>query len=441
MYESGRRLTTGIAGACARHTPVRAHVGTYSDVLGRHISNCNVTKNGKERRQILTDLLQLIQDERVLRAVMDQLDSDGPKAAGPNGLKLCDLTHASKWQLARALSGQLIAGTYRRGPTKKVDIEKPHKPGQFRTLEIPNLEDQIVQKVIEQVLNPLLDPRFDDRSYGFRPGRGREHALATALHIADAGQRVWVTEDLKNAFTSVPHGRLIDALRSQGIPRDVLELIAECIRNDTHRGISQGGCLSPLLLNAYLDKHLDRAWRRQRTETKLLRYADDICICCSCQVEANEAYDRLLQIVLPTGMTLRGNRETAIRDLRDEGVSAELLGYIVSRTNGQNVVSISERAWDSLSSNLLEAHKKPMSAVRAVESMASFVDQAGPGLRTANIEQLLERMTRIAATQDFAEVLTSSEVHAIRERALQRFELILAETATRPEHTQERVAG
>jgi len=445
LYESGRRLTTGIAGLRACQTPVRAHEGNYSDFLRRHIAKCNLAKTD-ERRNILAELMTTIRDERVLRDVMDQLDEDGPKAAGPNGWKLSELTRTGKWELARALRQLLTTGNYRRGPTKQVKIEKPHKLGQFRTLEIPNLEDQIIQKAIEQVLQPLLDPRFDDWSFGFRPGRNREHALATALHIANAGKLVWITEDLKDAFTTIPHGKLLETLCKYGIPRDVVDLIAECIRNEANRGIPQGGCLSPLLLNVYLDKHLDRKWRRPPSEAKLLRYADDLCVCCSSQAEANDAYDRLQRTLLPTGMTLKGNTEEAIRDLREDGVTAELLGYTVSRESGQIIVTISEKAWASLGANLKEAHRFPMSAVRALESMEGFVDQAGPSLRSADIEQMQqmqERITQLAATQCFEEVLTIEEILKIRENALRRFDaiMIVRETANGLINMTERTAA
>ena len=88
MYESGRRLTTGIAGLDVRETPVRAHRGQHSDVLRRHRVNCNIAKTKNERRHIADELMPIITDERVLHDAMEQLDHDGPKASGPNGLQL-----------------------------------------------------------------------------------------------------------------------------------------------------------------------------------------------------------------------------------------------------------------------------------------------------------------------------------------------------------------
>jgi RNA-directed DNA polymerase len=346
-YESGRRPIYSISGLRAPERQ-RRPLSSGEEVLRRHAERCSNIETEGDRRRIASGLMELISDDMVLMHAMDLLGTDGPKAAGPNGIQLSDLTRNEKWQLARNLKQQLNNRSYRRNQTKRIRIPKQGKPGQFRTIDISNIEDQVVQKAIAEVITPLIDPQFDSRSFGFRPKRGRIHALAAALTIAEAGKTVWITEDLKDAFTTVPHGRLRDALSLHDIPPVVVGLIAECIRNDRDRGIPQGGCLSPLLLNVYLDKHLDKVWHSQSPNTDLIRYADDICILCGSQCEANEAYSKLERVLMPTGMRLKGNSEESIKDLREQGTTADMLGYLISLQEGEMTVSISDKAWNRL---------------------------------------------------------------------------------------------
>lgn len=215
------------------------------------------------------------------------------------------------------------------------------------------------------------------------------------------------------------------------MPQNVIDLVAECICNDRNRGISQGGSLSPSLLNVYLDRHLDRVWRRKSREGTLLRYADDICICCSDKASANQAYDRLEATILPTGMQLKGNRQEAIRDLREEGTTANLLGYTVSRSNGTTAVTIGKEAWTKLDTNLKRCHEYTQSAARAIQTMKSFVNHAGPALRFTNTAELSERIGAIAAKHAFEETLTPGEIQTILGKALQRFDRLLRKATAR----------
>ena len=163
-----------------------------------------------------------------------------------------------------ALSDSLRAGTYRPGPHRIVEIPKGPGRGK-RTLRIQDVEDRAVQRAVLQAAQPLLDPAFARSSFGYRPNLGRDHALAEAEAMAlGEGRWAWALEDIRDAFEQVPHGRLLDALRRLVPAGDFLELVRVVIGNDAGRGLRQGGSLSPLLLNAYLDHFLDRPWARLR---------------------------------------------------------------------------------------------------------------------------------------------------------------------------------
>ena len=146
----------------------------------------------------------------------------------------------------------LLDGTYRRGRVRRQPIPKSSGNG-TRTLEIPDAEDKIVQRAVVQAIQPFLDPAFDERSFGFRPGLGARARLGLREAMTQqTGNWTWITEDIRDAFTQVPHRRLFDVLRRKGLDDAMLALIAEVIGNDRGRGLPQGGCLSPLLLNVYL---------------------------------------------------------------------------------------------------------------------------------------------------------------------------------------------
>jgi retron-type reverse transcriptase len=220
-------------------------------------------------------------DTRNLRVAWDYLAASGGQAPGPDGWSYADLDHHETWALLRQLHRALEGGSYGPGPERRIQIPKTSGRG-HRTLRLQNIVDRVVQRAVLQVLEPVLDPRFVDNSFGFRPRRGREQALARVEHLARHHQRWhWVTEDLQDAFDNVPLRRLEDILQ-QHLPEPRLRgLLARMLHTGRKRGLRQGGALSPLLLNVYLDHFLDRRWQQQQPDVPLLRVAT-IC-CCSAQ--------------------------------------------------------------------------------------------------------------------------------------------------------------
>ena len=130
------------------------------------------------------------------------------------------------------------------------------------------------------MVQPFLDPTFAPASFGYRPGMGRENALAYAEAMAEmTGSWVWVLEDVKDAFDNVPLGRLLDIVRKRLAAEDIVELI-RVVAGSARRpgGSRQGSSLSPLLLNTYLDHLLDRPWAKRQPATPLIRVADDLLV-------------------------------------------------------------------------------------------------------------------------------------------------------------------
>jgi RNA-directed DNA polymerase len=199
-------------------------------------------------------------------------------AAGVDGL---DINQTSR-HLATAWPGireQLLSGTYRPNPVRRVTIPKPD--GGERELGIPTVTDRLIQQALLQVLQPILDPTFSEHSYGFRPGRRAQDAVLAAQAYVQSGLRVVVDVDLSKFFDRVNHDILIDRLRTRIGDAGVIRLIRAYLNSgimdhgvvqSRHEGTPQGGPLSPLLANVMLDevdKELERRGHR------FARYADD----------------------------------------------------------------------------------------------------------------------------------------------------------------------
>jgi group II intron reverse transcriptase/maturase len=217
-------------------------------------------------------------------------------AAGIDRMQTTELeSHLqAHWEKIRA---KLLAGTYVPSPVKRVEIPKPS--GGTRMLSIPTVQDRFVQQLLVQVLTPIFDPTFSEHSYGFRPGRSAQDAMRAAQKHAQEG-RDWVVDiDITKFFDHVNHDILMGRIAPVIRDKRVLHLIGKFLRRGalvdglvkpSVEGTPQGGPLSPLLSNIYLDaldKELD-----QRGHS-YCRYADD----CNIYVSSQAAAERTLASV------------------------------------------------------------------------------------------------------------------------------------------------
>ena len=205
-------------------------------------------------------------------------------APGIDGMEvgqLLDWIRNHPGQLTKAIK----EGTYRPSPVKRVSTPKD-EPGKFRDLGIPTVIDRLVQQATAQVLDWAYDRDFSDRSFGFRRNMRAHHALRVTAAEADQGYRWAVDMDLAKFFDTVNHSRLIRKLSLKIKDGRVISLIHKMLRSGvqingetkpTEIGLMQGGPLSPLLANIYLDE-LDK--ELEKRGHRFARYADDlICIC------------------------------------------------------------------------------------------------------------------------------------------------------------------
>jgi hypothetical protein len=236
MYQSPcRQQGLWAVGRRARHVPADYHDGDRREFMRRHDEESGQLSSAprRQRREFARCFLTRIADARNLNAAVEHLCRDGDKSPGPNGICLRSLDDRERWQLCRALGQAILDGSYRPGPTRTVRIPKSSGSG-TRQLTLHNAEDVVVHRAVVQILQPFLDPQFSEKSFGFRPGLGPEDALLAAAKIAEGQERwSWVTEDIADAFGSVPHVRLLESLHAHDLGEDVIALIARIIGTST----------------------------------------------------------------------------------------------------------------------------------------------------------------------------------------------------------------
>jgi RNA-directed DNA polymerase len=255
-------------------------------------------------------------------------------SAGADKQTVAHFARQAESELTR-LHEQLRDGTYRPQPVRRAWIPKPGSK-EKRPLGIPAVRDRIVQAALRHVLEPIFETEFAGNSYGFRPGRGAKDALRRVDTLLKAGHDWVVDADLKSYFDTIPHERLMALIKERVADGRVLALVERFLRagvletakgwQPTERGTPQGGVISPLLANLYLDP-LDH--QMERAGWELVRYADDFVILCHSQAEAQAALGQVQVWVREAGLTLHPSKTRIVNAAQPGGF--DFLGYHFER--------------------------------------------------------------------------------------------------------------
>jgi RNA-directed DNA polymerase len=232
------------------------------------------------------------------------------------------------------IAQDLRTGKYRPRPVKRTWIEKPGRSDQ-RPIGVPTVKDRVVQTALKMVLEPIFEAIFAERSYGFRPQRKCKDALREVQGLLNDG-KVWVVDvDLEGYFDSIPHEALMARVEQEVADRQVIGLVVRYLKQGVMEGMDtwqpeagtpQGGVISPLLANIYLNP-LDHAMAQGGWA--MVRYADDMVVLAESQAEAEAALEALHQWATAQGLRLHPEK-TRVVDARERG-GFEFLGYHFER--------------------------------------------------------------------------------------------------------------
>lgn len=242
-----------------------------------YVGALNVNPRDRKERTGAHLLERILQRDNLNRAYLQVERNHG--APGIDGMTV---EEALPWlkEHKEDLLESLRNGSYKPSPVRRKDIPKPD--GGTRQLGIPTVIDRIIQQAIAQILIPIYEPQFSDASYGYRPGRSAKEAIRKVKKYAEEGYTHAVQVDLSKYFDTINHYLLLNLLRQTIKDGRVIKLIKKYLKSGimadgvivrTEQGTPQGGPLSPLLANIYLNE-FDQEWKRRGM--KHIRYADDI---------------------------------------------------------------------------------------------------------------------------------------------------------------------
>lgn len=332
---------------------------------------CPARTETDERAPTLIE--EVVRRENMMRAYERVRANRG--AAGVDGLSVDGLMPHLREHWPR-IRQELLDGTYRPSPVRKVEIPKPDGRG-VRTLGIPTVVDRLIQQAVLQVLQPLIDPSFSDGSFGFRPRRSTHGAVRRAREHVKAGSTWVVDMDLEKFFDRVNHDVLMARVARKVKDKRVLLLIRRYLQagimeggvaSPRTEGTPQGGPLSPLLSNILLDD-LDR--ELERRGHRFVRYADD----CNVYVKSQTAGERVLASLerfLSERLRLKVNRaKSAVARPWER----KFLGYSVTVHRAPKLKVATE------SVQRLKAKLRPMLRAGRGRSLARVCRELGPVLR------------------------------------------------------------
>jgi RNA-directed DNA polymerase len=307
-------------------------------------------------------------------------------APGVDNESFGDIESRGLMEWLTGLGKELHDKTYQPQPVRRVMIPKPG--GGERPLGIPTIRDRVAQTAAKLILEPIFEADFEPNAYGYRPKKSAQDAIQEVDQLLYQGYTNVVDADLSKYFDTIPHDGLMQCVARRIVDKHMLHLIRMWLKvpveerdekgrkrlsggKDNDRGTPQGGVVSPLLANLYMNRML-KGWRQtgrgEQFRARIVSYADDFVILSRGQ--ANEALGWVREVVTRLGLTLN-EKKTSIRNARKERF--DFLGYTFgphfSRRTGREYTGCSpsqksvNRVRESVSEHLTPGNTAPWEEV------------------------------------------------------------------------------
>ena len=319
-----------------REIGAKRHLTKYPDIA--LMTERLARKAAAEPKFRFYRLFWWITHEQTLRCAWERVRANGG-APGVDGVtfQMIERSEGGVDGFLAGLQKELRENAYRASPLRRKYIEKAN--GKMRPLGIPTVKDRVVQCAVKIIIEPIFETDFHDCSFGFRPNRSAQDAVARIAENVKKGKALAYDADLSSYFDTIPHDKLMAAVQMRISDGRVLGLIRHwlkvCVQEPNGvrispkgRGTPQGGVISPLLANIYLhwfETIVSLTARACGQVMSIVRYADDFVIL------ARSWADGFLQRVegiLEGRMGLTVNREkTKVLDFREPHTTLTFLGY------------------------------------------------------------------------------------------------------------------
>jgi len=306
------------------------------------------SKKGK----VFADLMPLITNEDNLMLAYRMIkDNKGSKTPGVDKKTIKDIKKIGFHKFLKLIQGKLEF--YEPTTVRREFI--PKKNGKLRPLGIPALVDRIIQQAIKQILEPIFEAKFDDHSFGFRPGRSQENAIAQCAVLVLHGYMQIIDVDIEAFFDNMNHSTLARILWSKGIrDQKLLSIILKILKAPIEgegipvKGAAQGGILSPLMSNIYLnelDEWVSGQWatfplgcpRKSKSNLKrgiIVRFADDFKIFTKTRSEAVRWFHAIAQWLNERLKLNYSKEKSGIVNLKKK--SSHFLGFDLKAVKSRN---------------------------------------------------------------------------------------------------------
>lgn len=254
-------------------------------------------------------------------------------SAGVDRQTIEDVQYYGVERMIAEIQETLKEGTYKPAPVRRVYI--PKSDGKERPLGIPTVKDRIVQTATKMVIEPIFEADFKECSFGFRPDRNQHQALEVIRKACNNRGMYVLDADIKGYFDNLNHEKLLMLVGKRISDRRIIKLIRKWLKAGvmengvkikSDKGSPQGGVISPLLANIYLD-YLDTKWQNHYSHLgKLIRFADDFVIVCKNHKDVSHSY-KAIQLIMNRLSLELSKEKTQIVNLWGGKEGFDFLGY------------------------------------------------------------------------------------------------------------------